>query len=115
MRQPISSLVGPESLSLNDAGTAETYPICRVTPSNRVPSATRTMAECPTYCHVVPGHPQPLSMRNTAPKSNLPYDPKAGHGFTGPCRVPSYVFHAATRLILGDQKVWTEPGKIPDP
>ena len=56
----------------------------------------------------------PLSMRNTAPKSNCTLRPEGGNGPIGPCCVPSYVVHTATRLPSATKSlmVWTESGKI---
>jgi len=80
-------------------------------------SVTREVAECPEYRHVVPGHPPlcdlPPSMRNTAPKSNCALRPEGGNGPIGPCCVPSYVVHAATRFPSATRSliVWTESGE----
>jgi hypothetical protein len=115
MRQSISSLVGPESLSLNDAGTAETYPIRRVTPSNRVPSDTRTMAECPKYCQFVLRHPQlcdlPALDAEYCPEVKLYLTTRSGEVCPRTCSIQRRDLSSAIKSLM----VWTEPGKILDP
>jgi hypothetical protein len=55
----------------------------------------------------------PPSIRNIAPKSNSAFQPEGGNGPIGPCCVPLYVVHTATRSpsATGSLIVWTESGK----
>src|SRR5260370_31563099 len=45
----------------------------------------------------------PLSMRNTAPKSNCTLTPEGGNGPIDPCCVPSYVAPYGYEIIFGNE------------